>query len=97
MKITTMLLKASGYIFLVFFQVSSITILNNFTKTLSLRAKVPNTYGTRLYILYAVFGQFNNAVLEIPTSYMHILNHCTRWRDGFDQPLFTVKKDLKHG
>ena len=27
MKITTMLLKASGYIFLVFFQVSSITIL----------------------------------------------------------------------
>ena len=28
MKITTMLLKASGYTFLVFFQVSSITILN---------------------------------------------------------------------
>ena len=27
MKITTMLLKASGYIFLVLFQVSSITIL----------------------------------------------------------------------
>ena len=27
MKITTMLLKASGYIFLVFFNVSSITIL----------------------------------------------------------------------
>ena len=25
-------------------------IINNFTKTLSLRAKVPNTYGARLYI-----------------------------------------------
>ena len=24
--------------------------INNFTKTLSLRAKVPNTYGARLYI-----------------------------------------------
>ena len=26
--------------------------INNFTKTLSLRAKVPNTYGTRLYSSY---------------------------------------------
>ena len=34
MKITTMLLKASGYIFLVFFQVSSITILNSHYFTL---------------------------------------------------------------
>ena len=25
--------------------------INNFTKTLSLRAKVPNTYGARLYIM----------------------------------------------
>ena len=25
--------------------------INNFTKMLSLRAKVPNTYGTRLYIV----------------------------------------------
>ena len=28
--------------------------INNFTKTLSLRAKVPNTYGPRLYTLYNV-------------------------------------------
>ena len=27
--------------------------INNFTKTLSLRAKVPNTYGTRLYSIGA--------------------------------------------
>ena len=27
--------------------------INNFTKTLFLRAKLPNTYGARLYILYA--------------------------------------------
>ena len=26
--------------------------INNFTKTLSLRAKVPNTFGARLYTLY---------------------------------------------
>ena len=29
--------------------------INNFTKTLSLRAKVPNTYGTRLYLLKEVY------------------------------------------
>ena len=26
--------------------------INNFTKTLSLRAKLPNTYGARLYVSY---------------------------------------------
>ena len=53
--------------------------INNFTKTLSLRAKLPNTYGTRLYVNYfAIFlaGIILSAkgvaytVGSIPTGYL---------------------------
>ena len=33
--------------------------INNFTKTLSLRAKVPNTYGTRLYFDWTCYSEIH--------------------------------------
>ena len=43
--------------------------INNFTKTLSLRAKVPNTYGTRLYmdtdLIYAKLNITHEEYVEI--------------------------------
>ena len=45
--------------------------INNFTKTLSLRAKVPNTYGTRLYI-YDIYVIYILYICYIYVIYIYI-------------------------
>ena len=62
MKITTMLLKASGYIFLVFFQVLSITIFRYLLKKLKENDNIP----TNLY------NHFHTSLLESNKLY-HVI------------------------
>ena len=47
--------------------------INNFTKTLSLRAKVPNTYGTRLYIARAKASVNGNSIRNTFTDCIHAM------------------------
>ena len=37
--------------------------INNFTKTLSLRAKLPNTYGIRLYTVHDIEYVYDTCIL----------------------------------
>ena len=54
--------------------------INNFTKTLSLRAKVPNTYGARLYIVqctaYTIhYYLFKRLVISAQGNMIHLNVH----------------------
>ena len=49
--------------------------INNFTETLSVRAKVPNTYGARLYI--DSIGNIKSA----PAKHSHELDHTIDWNN----------------
>ena len=53
--------------------------INNFTKTLSLRAKVPNTFGARLYILIYSLNQV-----------LKLLFSCNNDNDTGDPNLFPL-------
>ena len=57
--------------------------INNFTKTLFLRAKVPNTYGTRLYIVRCTLSNVVHCTLYSVggnwTIMLTIINGISKW------------------